>query len=628
MKSNIAYTIVICMLLILGYIIASVYVMKIARQSCHDTLDDITSEQVINVKNSIYKEKEQMEEAAKIIALKGDLTAESAKEYAASFEKSGMMYSVAFLLPGEKMIYADGIEELNIELDYNIESVKAPYISDVGYMESGMRYCYWAVPVKEGEQIVGIMYRIMNLSSFADEFVVGIYEGEAEIYVVDGNSKTMIVNTVEDSQYYDTEVDIESIGMDLDNKNFSRGRKGYTDLALNENEEKYYAYYKPLGIKNWMVILTLPRRVAFEQANNIRNVMRHLALGEMAVLLSYIISMLRRYKSDTSEKQLQLEQSEYMFKVQQTLFDAHKNPKMVISALQTVAKMLNAETAFLISTEGTIVKELFFWKEDKEGKDNDIVGSNIGKAIPDISSILVRGKSILYYSPDKTVLFDKIDKKTLKKRNVQSVMMASAIDSSSRLVGIIGVVNMSTRWNNTILLECVVRNFMMALTNLKSYRLVKIMGTEDALTGLLNRNSYQQYLKEYSYIEDKEICCIYMDANGLHELNNKYGHKAGDEMLKHIGKYLIEYFGKYNCYRIGGDEFVVLCKEYNKAEIEEKVYLFVKEMMQYNYHISIGLAWKEETSNMETLVGTAEKRMYEDKRMYYISLGEGGKARI
>ena len=52
--------------------------------------------------------------------------------------------------------------------------------------------------------------------------------------------------------------------------------------------------------------------------------------------------------------------------------------------------------------------------------------------------------------------------------------------------------------------------------------------------------------------------CVYIDANGLHELNNERGHEAGDLMLRFGAESLMEQFPKGSLYRVGGDEFVVL----------------------------------------------------------------------
>ena len=51
--------------------------------------------------------------------------------------------------------------------------------------------------------------------------------------------------------------------------------------------------------------------------------------------------------------------------------------------------------------------------------------------------------------------------------------------------------------------------------------------------------------------------CVYIDANGLHELNNERGHEAGDLMLRFVAESLMEQFPKGSLCRVGGDEFVV-----------------------------------------------------------------------
>lgn len=48
-----------------------------------------------------------------------------------------------------------------------------------------------------------------------------------------------------------------------------------------------------------------------------------------------------------------------MYDVQQTLFDAHKDPSLITFALQKVSEMLTSETAFLIALDGTTVQETF-----------------------------------------------------------------------------------------------------------------------------------------------------------------------------------------------------------------------------------------------------------------------------
>lgn len=118
------------------------------------------------------------------------------------------------------------------------------------------------------------------------------------------------------------------------------------------------------------------------------------------------------------------------------------------------------------------------------------------------------------------------------------------------------------------------------------------------------------------------MTCIYVDVNGLHEMNNTMGHAAGDTMLKFVGSTLQKEFGEKNSFRIGGDEFVVLqfCdKEESIRESIERVKLFVEEE---SYHVSIGYSVGDTSkTDISVLVSTAEKRMYDAKRIFYQQKG-------
>lgn len=149
----------------------------------------------------------------------------------------------------------------------------------------------------------------------------------------------------------------------------------------------------------------------------------------------------------------------------------------------------------------------------------------------------------------------------------------------------------------------------------------------DLLTGLRNRNAYEWMLKKYA--EQKgPLSCVYGDINGLHELNNRKGHEAGDEMLRFVGMAMQEAFGENNTFRIGGDEFVALVPEKEPQWVEEQLQQAVERIEKASYHLSVGCAHGclEETP-AGALVSAAEKRMYEAKQDYYRQAGRDRRAR-
>lgn len=165
------------------------------------------------------------------------------------------------------------------------------------------------------------------------------------------------------------------------------------------------------------------------------------------------------------------------------------------------------------------------------------------------------------------------------------------------------------------------------VTDLKLQRFLylqklSILSETDSLTGVKNRNSYEKTQKEYALKSDQILACVYIDVNGLHEMNNMYGHSMGDKMLQFVATTMEKEFGKNNTFRIGGDEFVSLVPNIKEDDVKTKIDSFRKAIEDESYHASIGYSYGD-TSKIDiiSLVAKAEKRMYVEKRLFYRSQG-------
>ena len=151
---------------------------------------------------------------------------------------------------------------------------------------------------------------------------------------------------------------------------------------------------------------------------------------------------------------------------------------------------------------------------------------------------------------------------------------------------------------------------------------VVIMSEIDMLTGVRNRNSYEQNLSIYPSLCKNHLSCIFADVNGLHELNNTKGHEAGDKMLQFVAKKMEEQFGKNHTYRIGGDEFVSFVIDGCADEIQKKINMVVRSAKEQEYYVSIGYDTSSSSDlDMSTLINSAEMRMYEAKKQFYQQKG-------
>ena len=140
----------------------------------------------------------------------------------------------------------------------------------------------------------------------------------------------------------------------------------------------------------------------------------------------------------------------------------------------------------------------------------------------------------------------------------------------------------------------------------------------DLLTQMNNRNSFETDLANYSDKCKEKLFCVYIDANGLHELNNAKGHEKGDDMLKFIANTVKDAFGKEYSYRIGGDEFVAFVSDMEESKIVSIIKNMNDIIEKEGYNIAVGCGCQSKSDlNMSELIKKAESIMYQNKSLYY-----------
>ena len=153
------------------------------------------------------------------------------------------------------------------------------------------------------------------------------------------------------------------------------------------------------------------------------------------------------------------------------------------------------------------------------------------------------------------------------------------------------------------------------------------MGSTDQVTKLQNRTAFATALQKLEQERVCDISCVYLDANGLHELNNSKGHKAGDEMLQEIGLELLSAFGRKHVFRIGGDEFIVFVYGETTESVKTKLELIKENLSRKHYYVSVGFAAADGCTGISALIEQAETDMYKAKREFYASRKELDKTR-
>lgn len=162
----------------------------------------------------------------------------------------------------------------------------------------------------------------------------------------------------------------------------------------------------------------------------------------------------------------------------------------------------------------------------------------------------------------------------------------------------------------------------------KEENLLKISNT-DELTGLFNRRAYEEELRNYRENGlNSRLILFAVDLNGLKQINDAYGHAAGDELIEGAAKciaHVIKDEGK--AYRTGGDEFQILIETDKTAEDIKKKLMSRTSKWKGEYvsdlTMSIGYACASENEgkSIDELEKIADEKMYLEKNRYYREKG-------
>jgi diguanylate cyclase (GGDEF)-like protein len=148
----------------------------------------------------------------------------------------------------------------------------------------------------------------------------------------------------------------------------------------------------------------------------------------------------------------------------------------------------------------------------------------------------------------------------------------------------------------------------------------------DPLTKLMNRRSMDIYLRdavENAAKKDEEFCLIMADIDDFKQVNDTYGHAAGDEVLKEVAKIIAGNVREEDCVcRWGGEEILILvragldvaesvadriCKDIAAARIEA-------EGVKLAVTMTLGVAGYVRGDTVDSITERADKNLYTGKR--------------
>jgi len=173
-------------------------------------------------------------------------------------------------------------------------------------------------------------------------------------------------------------------------------------------------------------------------------------------------------------------------------------------------------------------------------------------------------------------------------------------------------------------LELLANLATIALEKAQMIKELKELAIRDPLTGLYNRHYFNEVIgqefkraKRYKH----PFCLLLVDMDNLKEINNRFGHLAGDQALCEVAQILCRSFRSADMiFRYGGDEFLILLAQTEGHEAARRLKEAVEEWNGKNnpgfrLGLSIGSAvWRpNEGKDLNDILQEADRLMYVDK---------------
>lgn len=628
MKKNNRLLVSLLLIALLSTVLAfaAKWYYELERQECFEHLTGYTQQIGQEIERETNGDAVFLCEAAERIA-QGDLNDTDLLMYTLSLLRSADSFMrVEILFPDDRLLGEDGFVEQTGELSFEALAASGAHISK--RMRDNQGAHSWVLrhyaPIEQAGKTRALLCGVVELGTMLNQFSVQGYGEDMQLYVIDGETGDFLMDTWHDElsnmsrlggrpmkRGYNAEQWIED---------FAAQRSGAAAFLSQSAGEYFYTYYTPVGVANWMVMLTVPESVAFEHAQRILGTLFLLAVVIIYIFFLYVLWLVYDQRKQRDAERQRLREVEYMRKVEKELFDAHVQPAHFCGALTQVANYLEADNAFVYMTDEASGMRRH-WSNDRELVElNDKMLETRFFGLTQM--LRAQGSVVSYDMTALKAMHPALGLHGIDNFGIKSLMLIPAIGPDGKQAGIVGACNLHRHWENAAPLELVSRSFIRAFGHYAAHQALVRTGRVDALTGLLNRNSYHKAVEALKQQQPDTLACVYMDANGLHELNNHLGHSAGDEMLKATADALLSVFPKESIYRIGGDEFVVLIQDWAIEKVHQAGESVRKQMETMQYAASMGVAWQRRPKDARVLVNQAEARMQRDKKRYYAKDGE------
>lgn len=612
-QTNILHTIITVVLLCAVFLTMVSYFYQSAENEAYENLHVQTKQIKDDLTLQLISDRENLATMASFAAkLYSD--GESYNLMFDSFKPIGLIENIGILNPDNTFVTKAGKIDLNGRISFEEEKAKGEYISGRVFdlTKDDYEIVRSAVPIKNGDDVVGILYGVIKLDVIGRKYNNMAKELDAQLFVYDKESGNLVIDTIHDK--------LGNISFLKDreyNKGYSYEKmmstdKGYTSFVSAYTGEDLYVHYSTIDNIGWNITLARYESQVFAKTHVISQILFTAFLIMVIIMILYIIILM------ASEKRRNYAMA-CASRIRKLLLEINQQQNNISQALKQICLFAKSRSTIFFDTDGEDYN--YFIPEFENnillGEERKYFISQLFHYAAELHKANKATVGVMCIKPNEhltktnTEFYD-----FLKNHGIKEISFA-AVTNKDNHVTILGAVNPQKSKATRILLDDVAVCFSIAIYNKKHLNKTEIAATTDSLTGASNRVTYKRDLLVFDEKKPDRFSCIYIDVNELHLRNNKYGHAAGDEMLLYIANTLKEVFFGHHIYRMGGDEFLVFVQNTEQEVVKKNIELLIDQLKPMDYHVAIGMSYRTQNTNTEEMVKEAEIRMYEAKAQYY-----------
>lgn len=331
---------------------------------------------------------------------------------------------------------------------------------------------------------------------------------------------------------------------------------------------------------------------------------------------------------DITERELQKQELKNMLDVQTLITNCVRMLYAVDDLDQTINAVLTQIGEFLVSDRAYVF-------EIKDELMNNTHEWTAPGTSPQLEKLQQLDLSLIsdwlpFFEKNDCIIIDDVEQlqktnpaayATLHAQEITS-LIAAPIFLDNKLAGYIGIDNYDSEKikNSSYLLLSMSIFLSYAIRHRNHVDMLHRLSYHDLLTNALNRNAFMDVLSQFRPGQYASAGIIYIDINGMKEINDFYGHHQGDKILITTVAKVFNLFKPDELFRIGGDEFVIITYDLTETDFYEKFNLLRNifcEKTNLPFSIATGSCWVKSPSDLNSLLQQADSAMYTDKKKFY-----------